>query len=167
MINPSPNSSDLENSTTAVTRSLDEAGIPYRFFRHPGPVNSLEQAADERGQKPEQIIRSILFRLEKEKYLMVLIAGPGQISWPRLRSYLGQSRLSMASEEEVLQVTGYRLGSVSPFGLSSPLRILLDESVLSEEEISIGSGEKFTTVILKKEELLKALGPVEIGSFRD
>jgi Cys-tRNA(Pro) deacylase len=153
-------------SSTPVTQALDRAGIPYRFFRHPGPVHSLEQAAQERGQRPEQIVRSILFRLEQEKYLMVLMAGPSQVSWPKLRKYLGQSRLTMASEDEVLQVTGYRLGSVSPFGLPAPIRILVDESVLLEEEISIGSGERYTTIIMKKDDLLKALGPVETGSFR-
>jgi prolyl-tRNA editing enzyme YbaK/EbsC (Cys-tRNA(Pro) deacylase) len=54
--------------------------IPYRLFRHAGPIESLEQAARERGQQPEQVVRSILFRLEKDKYLMLLAAGPAQIS---------------------------------------------------------------------------------------
>lgn len=150
---------------TPVTQALDSLNIPYRFFRHPGPVHSLEQAARERGQRPEQVIRSILFRLSQDQFLMVLMAGPGQISWPALRSYLGQSRLTMASEAEVLAVTGYPTGAVSPFGLPGPLRILVDQSVLAEEEVSIGSGVRSTTVILKRDDLLKALGEVEVGEF--
>jgi prolyl-tRNA editing enzyme YbaK/EbsC (Cys-tRNA(Pro) deacylase) len=51
---------------------------------------------------------------------MVLMAGPSQISWPRLRAALDVSRLSMASEVEVLEATGYPLGAVSPFGLPTP-----------------------------------------------
>ena len=51
------------SSSTPVTHYLDEKGIKYRFFMHPGAVHSLEQAAAERGQRPEQIIRSIVFRL--------------------------------------------------------------------------------------------------------
>lgn len=87
---------------TPVTRTLDVLGIPYRFFRHPGQVSSLEQAAHERGQEPEQVIRSIVFRLAKGDYVMVLVAGPTQISWPALRAYLGQSRLTMAEKSEIL-----------------------------------------------------------------
>jgi Cys-tRNA(Pro) deacylase len=153
------------SDSTPVTRALDAQGIPYRFFRHPGQVHSLEQAAQERGQQPGQVVRSILFRLAQDSFVMVLVAGPRQVSWAALRSFLRQSRLSMASEAEVLAVTGYRLGSVSPLGVPVPLRILVDESVLEPEEISIGSGKRYTTVILSPTGLLRALGPVEIGRF--
>ena len=150
---------------TPVTRALDALHIPYRFFRHPGQVHSLEQAARERNQRPEQVVRSILFRLAKGEFIMVLVAGPAQISWPALRSYLGQSRLTLASEAEVLQTTGYPLGAVSPFGLPRPVRLLVDRSVQEQEEISIGSGVRNTTVLLKQQDLSAALGKFEIGIF--
>jgi Cys-tRNA(Pro)/Cys-tRNA(Cys) deacylase len=151
--------------STKVTLALDEKGIAYRLFRHPGKLDSLEQAARERGQQPEQVVRSILFRLGEDEYVMVLVAGPKRISWPALRRYLGQSRLTMASEVEVLQATGYPLGAVSPFGLPSPVRILVDQSILEQREISIGSGEKYAAVFLEVSDLMKALGKVEIDSF--
>jgi Cys-tRNA(Pro) deacylase len=150
---------------TPVTRALDALGIPYRFFRHPGQVTSLEQAARERGQNPEQVIRSIVFRLAKGDYVMVLVAGPPQISWPALRAYLGQSRLTMAEESEILSRTGYPIGAVSPLGITNPMRILVDRSVLQEGEISIGSGLRNTTVILHSVDLMKALSPVEVDQF--
>jgi prolyl-tRNA editing enzyme YbaK/EbsC (Cys-tRNA(Pro) deacylase) len=74
---------------------------------------------------------------------------------------MGRSRLTLASEAEVLAVTGYPLGAVSPFGLPQPLRILVDHSVLEEQELSIGSGERGLAVILKRDDLLRALGEVE------
>jgi Cys-tRNA(Pro) deacylase len=156
----------MTTDSTPVTEALQAAGIPHRLFRHAGPVRSLEQAAQERGQQPEQVVRSILFRLEEGLFLMVLMAGPQQISWQALRRYLGQSRLSMASPEEVLAQTGYELGAVSPFGLPAPLRILVDESVVAQKgEISIGAGVRGTTVILQGEDLLRALGEVDTGRF--
>lgn len=153
------------DSPTPVTAALEALGIPYRFFRHPGQVHSLEQAARERGQKPEQVVRSLLFRTGPGQFVMVLIAGPAQVSWPALRSYLGQSRLTTATHEEVLAATGYPPGAVSPFGLPAPMRILVDRGILEQEEISIGSGERNTTVILRTEDLLKGLGEVELGDF--
>lgn len=154
----------MEN-VTPVTRALDSLGIPYRFFRHPGQVTSLEQAARERGQKPEQVIRSILFRLAKGDYVMVLVAGPARVSWPALRAYLGQSRLTTADESEVIAITGYPIGAVSPLGLPNPMRILVDRSVSQNREISIGSGVRNTTVILDSKDLLEGLGSVEVGDF--
>jgi len=144
-----------------VSLALEKLNIPHRVFRHPGPVNSLEQAARERGQRPEQVVRSILFRTGEEEYLMALVAGPDQISWKALRSYLGQSRLTMASEDEVLAATGYPIGAVSPFGTIRSMRILVDPGVFLEEEISIGSGVRGTTIILKSADLQRALGDFE------
>ena len=150
---------------TPVTRVLDGLEIPYRFFRHPGKVNSLEQAAKERGQELWQIIRSIVFRVSQDEFVMVLVAGPAQISWPALRAYLGQSRLTMAKEDEILTVTGYPIGAVSPFGLPNPMRILIDRSVLQKGEVSIGSGVRYTTVIIEGADLMRALGQVEVADF--
>ena len=151
--------------STPVTCYLDERGIPYRFFRHPGVVHSIEQAAMERGQHPEQIIRSILFRLSRGGFVMVLVAGQKQVAWPALRKHLGTSRISMATEAEVLEITGYPLGAVSPFGTLHPLRILMDRGILAEEEISVGSGVRYTTVIMQRVDFMRALGEVEIGNF--
>jgi Cys-tRNA(Pro)/Cys-tRNA(Cys) deacylase len=148
-----------------VTRDLTEKGIPHRLFRHPGKVESLEQAAQERGQRPDQIIRSILFRLGEGEYALVLAAGKRRISWTALRRYFGQSRLTMAAEDEVLSVTGHPLGAVSPFGTKQPVRVLIDRSVLQEQEISLGSGERYATVFMQVQDLLGALPEAEIGSF--
>ena len=152
-------------TSTPVTCYLDERGVPYRFFRHPGSIQSIEQAATERGQRPEQIVRSIVFRLSRRGFVMVLVAGRNQVSWPALRKHLGTSRISMATEAEVQQVTGYPLGAVSPFGIPQPLRVLMDKDILSEQEISIGSGVRYTTVIMQREDFVNALGEVELGEF--
>jgi Cys-tRNA(Pro) deacylase len=150
----------LENKPP-VSLALEKLEVPHRVFTHPGPVDSLEQAARERGQRPEQVVRSILFRTGEDEYLLALVAGPAQISWKALRAYLGQSRLTMANEDEVLAVTGYPVGAVSPFGTLRPLRVLVDRGVFAEEEISIGSGVRGTTVILKSADLRRALGEFE------
>jgi Cys-tRNA(Pro)/Cys-tRNA(Cys) deacylase len=110
-------------------------------------------------------VRSILFRLSDNEFVMALMAGPRQISWKALRRYLGQSRLTMAKDEEVLAVTGFQPGAVSPFGLPTPLRMLVDTSVKEQEEVSIGSGVRGTTIILRTVDLLRALPAAEIDNF--
>lgn len=98
---------------------------------------------------------------------MVLIAGAAQVSWKILRKHLGSSRVSMASEDEVLAVTGFRIGAVGPFGLPNPLRVLIDESVLREAEISIGSGIRNTAILLESADLRQALKDAEVVSLAE
>jgi prolyl-tRNA editing enzyme YbaK/EbsC (Cys-tRNA(Pro) deacylase) len=96
---------------------------------------------------------------------MVLAAGARQVAWPALRRHLGQSRLTLATEDEVLTVTGYRLGAVAPFGLPRPVRVLADEGVFAPEAVSIGSGQRGVAVVLSSSELRRALGAIEVGRF--
>lgn len=145
--------------------ALEKMNVPHQVFRHENPVFSLEQAASDRNQRPEQVVRSILFQLRAGEYLMVLVAGPAQVNWRKLRQLVKRSRVRMATEEEVLEVTGYRVGTVSPFGLKNPVRILIDESVLKEQEVSLGSGVRNTAIIMKSPDLNRALGNPELVSL--
>lgn len=145
--------------------ALEKINIPHQVFRHEAIVTSLEQAAAERDQRPEQVVRSILFQVRPEEFVMVLVAGPRQVDWRKLRQLVRRSRVRMASEDEVLSVTGYRIGTVSPFGLKNPVRVLIDESVLKEEEISLGSGVRSVAIMMKSADLRDALGDAPIVSL--
>jgi prolyl-tRNA editing enzyme YbaK/EbsC (Cys-tRNA(Pro) deacylase) len=54
---------------------------------------------------------------------------------------------------------------VSPLGLPHPLKVLIDPSVLEEEEISIGSGIRNTAIILKSADLRHVLSKAEVVSL--
>ncbi len=152
-------------SQPPASLALEKQHIPHRVFRHEQPVESLEQAASDRKQRPEQVVRSILFQIRAGEFVMVLVAGPAQVDWKKLRQLVGRSRIRMATEEEVLEVTGYRVGTVSPFGLRNPVRILIDASVLNEEEVSTGSGIRNVAILLKSADLRRALGDGEVVSL--
>ena len=145
--------------STPATRHLDRLGIPYQVHVHAGPVRSLEQAAAERGLAPEQIVRSLVFRLENGEFVLVLMPGGRQVSWLKLRRGLGISRITTASREQVLASTGYLPGAVSPFGLATPLRILADSCLLTQDPLSLGAGAPNAGLILARRDLLDNLRP--------
>jgi Cys-tRNA(Pro)/Cys-tRNA(Cys) deacylase len=152
------------STNTPVTEALDKLGIEYKLHLHKNQVRSLEQAAQERSLAPEQIVRSLVFRCEGEAYIMVLMPGPMKVNWSKLRHLLGVSRITTATTDQVLELTGYVPGAVSPLGLPSPLRILANRSILDQTTISIGAGIHNAGVILKREDLLRVI-EVEIGDF--
>ena len=148
-----------------ASMALEKLNIPHRVFMHENPLMSLEQAAPELNQRRDQIVRIILFQVRSEEFLMVLVAGRDQEDWRKLRQLVKRSRVRMATEEEVLEVTGYRVGTVSPFGIKTPVKILIDNSVLQEEEISLGSGTRQMAIIMKSADVQRALGNPEIVSL--
>ena len=152
----------MDNQQPPASIALDSLGIPHRVFHHERPVTSFEEAASARNQRPEQIVRSILFQVRAGEFVMVLMAGRDQVDWRKLRQLVKRSRVRMATEDEVLEVTGYRIGTVSPFGVKNQVRVLMDASVLREEEVSLGSGVRNVAIIMKSADVRKALGDVEI-----
>ena len=155
----------MENPPASI--ALEKLGVPHKIFRHETPVTSFEQAASDRGQRASQVVRSILFRIAEDEFIMALVAGPAQISWKILRKHLGRSRITMATEDEVFAVTGYRIGTVNPFGLPRQLKVLVDPGVMGEEEVSIGSGMRNAAIILKSADLLHALKDAEVVSLTE
>ncbi len=154
-----------EDTDLASVWELRKKGIPFSLFVHQEPIHSLEEAAKARSQLPNQVIRSLLFRLAEGQFALVLVAGPQQIPWKNLRSFFQQRRLTQASTEEVLEITGYRIGPVSPFGLANPVPVYIESGVLKEETLSMGSGRAGTAILIKMEDLQRALPRAEIISL--
>ncbi len=71
----------------------------------------------------------------------------------------------MATDEQVVEATGYRVGTVSPFGLPRPMRILIERRVLDEVEISIGSGVAGIGIIMESADLRRGLPEAEVVSL--
>ena len=129
-----------------------DLGIDFREIRY-GKVSSVEEAAAARGVPVAAVVKSLLVRRGEDDYLLVLVPGDRSISWPKLRSLLGVSRLSMPDADTAFEVTGYRRGTITPLGLSLP--VIADER-LRGQDITLGSGEPGVAIGLSADELLEA-----------
>lgn len=136
--------------------AMDEAGLDYRVVRH-GRVNSLAEAAAVRGVEPAAIIKSIVVRRGDDDYLFVLVPGDRTISWPKLRSLLGVSRLSMPDAATALTATGYERGTITPFGSTTAWPVIADER-MSGQEVSLGAGAHGVAAVLAADDAITALG---------
>ena len=136
--------------------ALEASGIPYRVVRH-GRVGSLAEAAAARGIEPRALLKSLVVRRADDDFLFVLVPGDREISWPRLRSLLGVSRLSMPDADTALAVTGYERGTITPFGSTRAWPVVMDASVAGLE-ISLGAGAHGVGVVAQADDVAAALG---------
>lgn len=143
---------------------LERSGIPFQVFVHQSNPASLLEAARERNQQPSQVIKTIIFRVKRDNFLAILIAGDRQVSWKKLRLAVDSPRLTTASVDEVFTITGCRPGTVSPLCIPTNVPIYVDSSVLQNKVVSIGSGTPGKAFILNPTDLIKALNdPVHLN----
>ena len=130
--------------------------IPYAVARH-GRVSSLAEAAAARGVRPEDIIKTLVVRRAEDDFLFVLVPGGRQFSWPKLRTLLGTSRLSMPDAAMAREVTGYERGTITPFGSTHPWPVIADTTVLGRT-ISLGAGAHGVSLTVGGDDVVRVLG---------
>jgi Cys-tRNA(Pro)/Cys-tRNA(Cys) deacylase len=141
---------------TRATTDPRLTGVSHRVVAH-GPVDSLEEAARQRGVPAAAVIKTMVVRRSEDDYVFVLVPGDRVIDWSKLRSVLGERRLSMPDADEALEVTGYVRGTITPLGAKRPLSVITDERVASGE-VSIGGGGRGVSITIDGEDLVAMLG---------
>lgn len=138
-----------------ASQALTELGVQHTVKRH-GRVNSLEEAAAARGIEPRDLVKTIVVRRGDDDYLFVLVPGDRDFSWPKLRTLLGVSRLSMPDAATALEVTGYVRGTITPFGSLHPWPVVADEAIAGRT-ISMGGGAHGVGINLAADDVIRAL----------
>lgn len=135
--------------------ALEESGIGYEVVRH-GPVRSLAEAASARGVEPSAVIKTMVVRRGDDDYVFVLVPGDRSIAWPKLRTLLGVSRLSMPDAATAKEVTGYERGTITVFGSTRAWPVIADERVTGRI-VSIGGGAHGVSANVDGDALVSAL----------
>jgi Cys-tRNA(Pro) deacylase len=141
---------------TDLQRYIVEAGVEAEIVHLAHNTPTVEEAARAAGCRPEQIGKSILFLVEERPHLVVA-NGVTRVGYKALAAHLGTSRrrLKLAKPSAVLDITGYAVGTVPPFGHKQPLPTIVEARVLAQEEIFAGGGAINALMRLRPEELLR------------
>lgn len=143
-------------SATRATADPRLEDLEHEIITH-ARAGSLEEAAALRGLPPAALIKTIVVRRGEGSYLFVLVPGDRVIDWPKLRSLLGERRLSMPDSEEALAVTGYERGTITPFGAEAALPVVADQLV-ADGTVSIGGGAPGVSIKTEGSALVSVLG---------
>jgi Cys-tRNA(Pro) deacylase len=130
--------------------------VPYRVVRT-APAGSAEESAAFQGIPVGALLRTIVVRRGEDDYLFVLVPAGRRFDWPRLRTHLGVSRLSLPDADEARAVTGYVRYTITPFGSSRAWPVIVDGSVMASPVVAVGGGAHGVNLHLAPDDLVTAL----------
>jgi Cys-tRNA(Pro) deacylase len=136
--------------------ALDALDVAHRAVTY-GHVASVAEAAAARGIEVRDVVKTLVVRRADDDFVFVLVPGDRSISWPKLRTLLGVSRLSMPDADTAFAATGYRRGTITPFGSTTAWPVIADEVIVGRQ-ISLGAGAHGTAVILAADDAIAVLG---------
>lgn len=151
---------------------IDQAHIHATLIGDLGDTPTVPAAAAALGVAPEQIVKTLLFLVEKPgapeaspQPVVVISHGQKRVDRGALATYwgVGKKRVNLAPADVVLQLLGYPAGGVPPFGHRTALPVLVDASLLGLRDqaagvIFGGGGDDRTMMQLTVDELLRVTG---------
>jgi Cys-tRNA(Pro) deacylase len=106
-----------------------------------GATHTAEQAAAEAACELGQIVKTLVVCVG-HRSMFVLVPGDRRLD-DRLiarRFGVGRKQVRLASPSEVLALTGYEVGGVSPFGTPTPIDTLIDDSFKRFQTLWLAGG---------------------------
>ena len=85
------------------------------------------------------IVKSLLFRTENT-FTLFLVSGDKKASLNKIKKTLNIKDASMASPDDVKNITGYTIGGVSPVGHLNKIEILIDHSLARFKNLYAAAG---------------------------
>ena len=123
------------------------------------PTPTVETAAQAVGTQVDQIIKSILF-LADEHPVLAIACGLSNIQRRAIADLfaVGKKRVKLATAEMVLEISGYEVGAMPPFGHRQPLNTVIDQRVLDFTDAYAGGGAENVLLHLNPQDILRVTG---------
>ena len=97
------------------------------------------EAASSLGCEVGAIIKSLLLKTD-QNFTLCLVAGDKKASLNKIKKILKKKDVSMASANDVKNITGFTIGGVSPVGHLNKIDILIDHSLERFNQLFAAAG---------------------------
>jgi Cys-tRNA(Pro)/Cys-tRNA(Cys) deacylase len=145
---------------TNAARLLDSDGIHYELREYPVDQNDLSapHVAAAIGMPPEQVFKTLVARGDRTGVLLAAIPANAELDLKALAAASGNKKVELVAVKEVLGLTGYIRGGVSPVGTRKPYPLYLDETADLWDTISVSAGVRGCQMLLAPGDLARAVG---------
>ncbi|MBE6530193.1 MAG: Cys-tRNA(Pro) deacylase [Ruminococcaceae bacterium] len=153
------------NKTNAM-RMLDAAKIPYQILEYEVDESDLSgmHIAKTLGFPPEQMFKTLVAKGDKTGYLVFCIPVNEEIDLRRAAVLTGNKKIEMVHVKDLLALTGYIRGGVSPIGMKKKFPTYVAETARNFSEITVSSGKRGAQLLLNSAVLLRFL-EAKVGDF--
>lgn len=145
------------NPTDKVRSALDP-DIEIRVVED--TIFTVEDAARTIGTDPSEILKSLIFVIDKSEPCLVLMSGSNKVDSRKAAQALGGRRGRMMPPEEVYERYGFHVGGVPPIGYDEDLRAVLDEDLFAHKILWATAGTDHAFFPVSPERLQELTGGV-------
>jgi Cys-tRNA(Pro)/Cys-tRNA(Cys) deacylase len=90
-------------------------------------------------------------------YWVAIVPGDQRFDPRLMAAAIDVHHADLADQQHAEKVTGYRVGGISPFATRRKLPVVIEESLLALDRISVNGGRRGVLVELATEDLVRLL----------
>jgi len=142
-------------ASTALTRALDERGVPYELIPHPHTERALDEAKA-LGVEPGVVAKTLVVTTP-EGYVRAVLPASERLDLHKVRDILGagSKKVHLAGEDDLARdYPDFELGAVPPLG-GRPDPVFVDRRLAEREELVFEAGSHDESVRLRAADLLE------------
>ena len=136
---------------TRLIAFLDENDVSYRLIDHP-EEGRTELVSPMRGNELSQAAKCIVLMVKIGKkitrYILAVIPGDTMVDFQAVKSMLGSTYVSFASPDIAERLAGSVAGTILPFAFNDELELLVDPSLLENDEIYFNAARLDRSMVL-------------------
>jgi prolyl-tRNA editing enzyme YbaK/EbsC (Cys-tRNA(Pro) deacylase) len=146
MSDDSREASEIDQKVRSI---LDGLGLPYEIVEIDPAYADTAQFCERYGFPLEQSANTIIVGSKKEprQYAACVVRASTRLDVNHVvRKLMGVPRLSFATAEETMALTGMMIGGVTVFALPDGLPIYVDDGLMPLDYVILGGGSRSTKV---------------------
>ena len=151
-----------KESVKRAEKSLKEFDPNLNVITLNSSARTAQEAAASLGCEVGAIVKSLLFKTDNT-FTLNLVAGDRKASLNMIRKILLKKNVSMASSDDVKNITGYTIGGVSPVGHLNKVITLIDNSLDRFNDLYAAAGHPNCVFKIN----FKDLQSITRGSIKD
>ena len=126
-----------ENRLDQLKQILKNANVNYEILTHDETIISAEDGVKSGIGNLAEMAPTMILETEKG-FIAAIISGRTRLSYKKIKKMLGLKNISLAKPDEVLQVTGAEVGTVSLVNLELPT--IIDSLIMDATFVYGGCG---------------------------
>jgi Cys-tRNA(Pro)/Cys-tRNA(Cys) deacylase len=136
--------------------------VTYELRHYPVDEEHLSapQVAEAIGMPPEQVFKTLVARGDRTGVVLASIPANTELDLKGLATASGNKKVALVPVKEVLGLTGYIRGGVSPIGTKRPYPLYLDETADLWDVISVSAGIRGCQVLLRPADLVRVVDAI-------
>jgi Cys-tRNA(Pro) deacylase len=151
----------MHRNVRQVVEAGKALGVDVHAREFSAGTRTAADAAEAIGVELGQIVKALVFGVDGDvdgEVVVALVSGDNMLDERKLAKAAGAADAWREDADTVRETTGFPIGGVPPFGHREPLRVFVDEDLMTYDEVWAAAGTPHCNFPITPTALVRATG---------